>query len=106
MRLGAYDARLTPGSKVAELYNSHEASERHRHRYEVNPAYHDHLRSGGLDISGMSPDVRLAEFIELPDHPYFVASQAHNEFTSRLESPNPLFLGFVQAALVNKQKKA
>lgn len=99
MRLGAYTAQLTPGSLANQLYHDEKATERHRHRYEVNPAYHEQLKTAGLQLSGTSDNGRLAEFIELPNHPYFVASQAHNEFTSHLEKPNPLFLGFVQAAL-------
>ncbi len=104
MRLGACKAILEPGSIVAQLYGSAEAFERHRHRYEVNPDYHEKLRAGGMKLSGISPDRRLAEFIELPGHPYFVATQAHNELTSRLEKPNPLFYGFVKAALSNIHK--
>ncbi len=102
MRLGACRALLEEGSIVRQLYNAAEASERHRHRYEVNPDYHARLRAGGMKLSGISPDGRLAEFIELPGHPYFVATQAHNELTSRLEKPNPLFLGFIKAALAKK----
>ena len=99
MRLGEYPAVLRNGSIVAKLYGALEARERHRHRYEVNPEYHSILEQHGLVISGKSPDGRLAEFIELPDHPYFVATQAHNELTSRLEQPNPLFVGLVRAAI-------
>lgn len=99
MRLGSYLADLVPGSLAAHLYQNTRATERHRHRYEVNPNYHEILAQGGLVISGMSPDKRLAEFIELQNHPFFIASQGHNEFTSRLEKPNPLFFGFVKAAL-------
>mgnify|MGYP001608238327 CR=1 FL=1 len=73
--------------------------ERHRHRWEVNPEYYNVLTEHGLVFSGMSPDGKLVEFIELPLHPFFVASQAHNELTSRLETPNPLFYGFVEAAI-------
>jgi len=101
MRLGAYPAQLQTTSKVAELYGTDKAVERHRHRYEVNPAYHGILQNHGMRLSGMSPDKRLVEFIELPEHPYFVASQGHNELTSRLEKPNPLFYGFVRAATTN-----
>lgn len=98
MRLGACVAVLKQGSLVQKLYNAGTASERHRHRFEVNPEYHEILQKNGLVFSGTSKDGRLVEFVELPNHPYFVASQAHNELTSRLEEPNPLFLGFVQAA--------
>ncbi|RLE45972.1 hypothetical protein DRJ22_03095 [Candidatus Woesearchaeota archaeon] len=99
MRLGAYKTIIKPGTKIGQLYGSTETSERHRHRYEVNPEYHELLQENGIIFSGMSPDKRLVEFIELKDHPYFAASQAHNELTSRLEKPNPLFYGFIQAAL-------
>ncbi|RJQ15491.1 CTP synthase (glutamine hydrolyzing) [Candidatus Woesearchaeota archaeon] len=99
MRLGAYEAVLLKGSVVQQLYNAEKAVERHRHRYEVNPEYHQILQEKGMVFSGMSADKRLVEFIELPNHPYFVATQAHNELTSRLEKPNPLFYGFVKAAL-------
>jgi CTP synthase len=101
MRLGAYPARLTEGSLVAEAYGSTEVSERHRHRYEVNNAYRDALTKAGLHISGTSPDGRLVEFIELDRglHPYFVATQAHPELKSRPTRPHPLFASFVKAAV-------
>ncbi|MBI4016277.1 MAG: CTP synthase (glutamine hydrolyzing) [Candidatus Aenigmarchaeota archaeon] len=101
MRLGACKAVLEEGSLVAQLYGASTAVERHRHRYEVNPAYHEKLRARGMRLSGMSENRLLVEFIELSDHPFFVATQAHNELTSRLEKPNPLFYGFVRAALVH-----
>jgi len=103
MRLGAYEAVLKHGTIVHKLYGSDKASERHRHRYEVNPEFHEILQKNGLMFSGVSPDKRLVEFIELKDHPYFVATQAHPELTSRLEKPNPLFYGFVKAALEKKK---
>ncbi|MBD7916674.1 CTP synthase [Cellulomonas sp. Sa3CUA2] len=101
MRLGAYDARLAPGSVVAEVYGSEHVSERHRHRYEVNNAYRDKLEAAGLVISGVSPDRSLVEFVELPreEHPYYVATQAHPEFKSRPTRAHPLFAGLVAAAL-------
>ncbi|WP_307802197.1 CTP synthase [Cellulomonas dongxiuzhuiae] len=101
MRLGAYDARLTPGSVVAEVYGAERVSERHRHRYEVNNAYRDKLEAAGLVISGVSPDRSLVEFVELPreEHPYYVATQAHPEFKSRPTRAHPLFSGLVGAAL-------
>jgi CTP synthase len=105
MRLGAYKALLEKNSQVAQLYNSPEAWERHRHRFEVNPDYHDRLRVNGMRLSGMSENGRLVEFIELPGHPFFMATQAHNELTSRLEKPNPLFYGFIKAALAQSQKQ-
>ena len=99
MRLGAYEAVLTEGSLVNRLYQAITVSERHRHRYEVNPAYHQILTEHGLVFSGTSSDSRLVEFIELPDRDYFVATQAHPELLSRMEKPSPLFYGFIQACL-------
>ena len=103
MRLGAYDAVLTPGTIVHELYGTDKVSERHRHRYEVNNAYRDKLEEAGLVISGVSPDTSLVEFVELPreTHPYFVATQAHPEFKSRPTRSHPLFRGLVAAALAH-----
>lgn len=106
MRLGAQKAMLEKGSQVAQLYMLTEAVERHRHRYEVNPEYHDRLRVNGMRLSGLSEDGRLVEFIEIPSHPFFVATQAHNELTSRLEQPNPLFYGFVKAAVAQLRKQS
>ncbi|GGU57404.1 CTP synthase [Lentzea flava] len=101
MRLGAYIAKLTPGSQVATAYGSTEVSERHRHRYEVNNAYRGKLTDAGLVFSGLSPDGRLVEFVELPAdvHPFYVATQAHPELKSRPTKPHPLFAAFVKAAI-------
>jgi CTP synthase len=101
MRLGAYPARLAPGSLVADAYDNAEVSERHRHRYEVNNAYRDALSRAGMVISGTSPDGRLVEFVELDRarHPFFVATQAHPELKSRPTRPHPLFAAFVGAAV-------
>jgi CTP synthase len=99
MRLGAYTALLQKGSLVQSLYKSSEASERHRHRYEVNPDYHQILTEKGMIFSGSSEDGRLVEFIELPEHKFFAATQAHPELKSRMEFPSPLFYGFVRACL-------
>ena len=99
MRLGACKAILTEGTLLHSLYGSKEVSERHRHRYEVNPAYHEILTKNGMLFSGSSPDGRLVEFIELPHLKYFAATQAHPELKSRMESPAPLFFGFVKACL-------
>jgi len=99
MRLGSYPANLIKGSVVQSLYKTDIAEERHRHRYEVNPEYHQKLTENGLVFSGNSPDGRLVEFIELPDHKYFVATQAHPELKSRIDQPAPLFYGFVKACL-------
>jgi CTP synthase len=98
MRLGAQPAHLTPGSLAARVYGQELVYERHRHRWEVNPAYHDRLREAGLVISGMDKDGRLAEIIEIPGHPFFIAGQFHPELRSRPTRPHPLFRGFVQAA--------
>ncbi len=101
MRLGSYPAMLDPGSTVADAYGDKEITERHRHRYEVNNAYRDHLSKTGLVFSGLSPDKRLVEFVELPrdQHPFFVGTQAHPELKSRPTRPHPLFAAFVRAAL-------
>jgi CTP synthase len=99
MRLGAYPCLLTPGSKAAIAYGASEITERHRHRYEVNNEYREALTSHGMLISGVSPDKRLVEMVELPEHPYFVGCQFHPEFKSRPQAPHPLFQSFVAAAL-------
>ena len=104
MRLGAYPAILKEGTLAHKLYGKTEVNERHRHRYEVNPEYHKILEENGLIISGTSPDGKLAEFVELPNHPYFIATQAHPEFKSRPNKPHPLFDGLVKASLKNKNK--
>ena len=103
MRLGSYDARLTPGSQVALAYGDVVVSERHRHRYEVNPRYRSRLEEAGLVCSGLSPDGRLVEFIELPGHPFWVGTQAHPEFKSRPDQPHPLFRELVGAALARAE---
>ena len=99
MRLGAYPAMLEAGSQIAKLYGTEVVSERHRHRYEFNARYRRRLEDAGMRCSGSSPDGRLVEFIELPEHPYLVGTQAHPEFKSRPDRPHPLFLGLVDAAL-------
>ncbi|RLC27596.1 MAG: CTP synthetase [Deltaproteobacteria bacterium] len=99
MRLGAYTAVLKPNTRVRTLYNAEEVSERHRHRYEVNPEYHAVITQHGMVFSGASRDGRLVEFIELPNLRYFVATQAHPELKSRMDAPAPLFYGFVKACL-------
>lgn len=101
MRLWSYEAHLHKESLAAKLYNQTTVRDRHRHRYEVNPAYHDRLRDAGLVLSGFSPDGRLVEYIELKDHPFYLATQAHPEFTSRLTKPQALFVGFVKASIEN-----
>lgn len=101
MRLGNYRARLSPGSLVAELYGADHATERHRHRYEVNSAYRDRIEEAGLKVSGVSADHGLVEYVELDRtiHPFYLATQAHPEFTSRPTRPNPLFTGLIGAGL-------
>jgi len=105
MRLGTYAARLAEGSTVRRLYGDEPViTERHRHRYEVNNRYRTQLEAAGLRFPGLSPDERLVEFIELPDHPFFVATQAHPELKSRPNRPHPLFAGLVRAALQHQRE--
>ena len=99
MRLGAYPCQLGPGSRAEEIYGKNEISERHRHRYEVNNAYRETLSHHGMRLSGLSPDGMLVEIIELPNHPWYVATQFHPELKSRPAHPHPLFASFVQAAV-------
>ena len=99
MRLGAYEADLKPGSKIADIYGSTRISERHRHRYEVNTHYRGQLEKAGLLFSGMSPDGLLPETVEYPDHPWFVGVQYHPELKSKPFDPHPLFSSFVAAAI-------
>jgi CTP synthase len=99
MRLGIYPARLVEGSRARAVYGQEVVYERHRHRFEVNNRYRAALEGAGMVLSGMSPDGRLVEIVELRDHPWFVASQFHPEFKSRPERPHPLFHGFVATAL-------
>ena len=99
MRLGAYDATLTRGSRVAQIYGSTEISERHRHRYEVNTNYKDRLEQRGMRFSGMSPDGILPEIVEYEDHPWFIGVQFHPELKSRPFAPHPLFASFIGAAV-------
>lgn len=99
MRLGAYPARLKEGSLVAQVYGGLEISERHRHRYEVNASYIPKLEKAGMIFSGMSPDGRLPEIVELKDHPWFIGVQFHPELKSRPFEPHPLFASFIAAAV-------
>jgi CTP synthase len=107
MRLGAYPCKLTKGSTAAKAYGTTEISERHRHRYELN--YDSEsckaLEKAGLKVVGLSPDKKLVEVVELPDHPYFVACQFHPEFKSRPTTPHPLFDNLVKAALKYKGER-
>ena len=102
MRLGVYPAKLTPGSLAHRLYGEDLIYERHRHRYEVNNRYRNDLAAAGFELSGVSPDGRLVEIIEVPEHPFFIASQFHPELKSRPDDPHPLFSGFVAAAIERK----
>ena len=99
LRLGAYPCVLQPETLAHKLYGKTEISERHRHRYEVNNDYREVLTKNGMVLSGLSPDGRIVEMIELKEHPFFVATQAHPEFKSRPNLPHPLFKGFVKAAV-------
>jgi CTP synthase len=99
MRLGAYVAVLEEGSQVADIYGETVVSERHRHRYEFNPKFRSKFEDSGFSCSGTSPDGLLVEFIELPDHPFWVGTQAHPELKSRPNRPAPLFNSFIEAAL-------
>jgi len=99
MRLGSYQAKLAPGSKIAEVYGGTEISERHRHRYEVNMAYRERLEGKGLRFSGISPDGVLPETVEYADHPWFIGVQYHPELKSRPFEPHPLFRSFIGAAV-------
>ena len=104
MRLGAYPCVLAKGSLAAKLYGQSEISERHRHRYELDNCGEARkaLEAAGLSVSGLSPDGKLVEIVELRGHPYFIASQFHPEFKSRPTAPHPLFNGLVKAALKKK----
>ncbi|SEN46027.1 CTP synthase [Pseudorhodobacter antarcticus] len=99
MRLGAYNAKLTPGSRVAEVYGTLEIEERHRHRYEVDMTYRDKLEACGLMFSGMSPDGKLPEIVEVKGHPWFIGVQFHPELKSKPFAPHPLFADFIRAAV-------
>lgn len=103
LRLGDYPARLVKGSKVAEVYETTNVTERHRHRYEVNQTFTHQIEKGGLVISGKSPDGKLVEYVESPNNHYFVATQAHPEFRSRPMRAHPLFLGLLRAAKASAQ---
>lgn len=103
LRLGSYPCVLDKGSKSYALYGEEVIQERHRHRYEVNNEYRDELTSAGLSLVGKSPDGVIVEMLEIKDHPFFIATQAHPELKSRPNHPHPLFVGLVEAALNNKR---
>ena len=102
MRLGTYPCRLKADTLAYSLYQNEVIYERHRHRYEFNNTYRSLLVETGYEISGTSPDGRLVEIIEMPNHPFFIATQFHPEFRSRPNHPHPLFLGLVKAASAKK----
>ena len=104
LRLGSYPCILDKTSRAYELYGTETIHERHRHRYEVNNDYRAVLTEHGMKLSGLSPDGRIVEMCEIPDHPFFIATQAHPELKSRPNRPHPLFKGFVNAALAHKNK--
>ncbi len=104
LRLGAYPCVLEKGSLAEALYGECEISERHRHRYEVNNAYREALQEKGMRLSGLSPDGRIVEMIELLEHPFFIATQAHPEFKSRPDKAHPLFKGLIAAAAERKER--
>ncbi len=106
MRLGRYPCDLKPGSRAASTYGQSVIWERHRHRFEVNNAHREALAKAGLLFCGVSPDGRLVEMIELPDHPYFLASQFHPELKSRPDNPHPLFVGLVEAAISEHARRS
>ncbi len=103
MRLGAQPCHLVPGTLAARAYGEDVVYERHRHRWEVNPAYHEALQAGGMVLSGNSHNGRLTEIIELPDHPFFIAGQFHPELRSRPTRPHPLFRDFIGASLEHRE---
>jgi CTP synthase len=105
MRLGAYECRLTPGSRAAQIYGSTTVHERHRHRYEFNQKYESCLTDGGLTISGKTPDGKFVEVAELTEHPWYVAVQYHPEFQSKPLHPHPLFRDFVRASYEHRSRK-
>ena len=102
MRLGSYDAKLKDNSKIRKIYKSKLIKERHRHRYEVNIAFKDKFEKKGMIFSGLSPDNKLPEIIELKNHPWFIGVQFHPEFKSRPLAPHPLFSSFIKAAKNHK----
>ena len=101
LRLGSYPCVLDKSSIAYSLYGEEEIHERHRHRYEVNNDYRNVLKEHGMKLTGISPDGRIVEMIEIENHPWFVCTQAHPELKSRPNRPHPLFKGFIEASLKN-----
>ncbi len=104
MRLGSQACRIEPETRAAACYGEGVIHERHRHRYEFNPQYREEFARKGMIVSGLNPDSGLAEIVEIPDHPWFLAVQFHPEFKSKPPAAHPLFSGFVEAAL-NRQER-
>ena len=105
-RLGDYECQLNPGTHAYRLYGKEMIKERHRHRYEFNNFYRNEITDKGMVISGQSPDDKLVEMVEIPDHPWYIGVQFHPEFKSRPNRPHPLFASFIKAALDKKNKAA
>ncbi|HBQ26442.1 MAG TPA: CTP synthase, partial [Syntrophomonas sp.] len=105
MRLGVYPCKLVEGSIAFKTYGISNISERHRHRYEINNDFRQILENNGMKISGLSPDERLVEIVEISEHPWFVACQFHPEFGSRPNRPHPLFTGLIGKAIEYRKKK-
>ena len=105
MRLGKQLAVLAEGSKAQECYDASEVWERHRHRYEFNYAYRSQFAAHGMEVSGTSPDRKLVEIVELPDHPWFIAVQFHPEFKSQPTRAHPIFAGFIGGAIARHQQR-
>lgn len=105
MRLGSYPCRLAPGSLAAKTYGKEDIDERHRHRFEFNSAYRERIEKAGMKCSGLSPDGKLVEIVEIPEHPWFLGAQFHPEFKSKPLNPHPLFRGFVEAALEHRKQR-
>ena len=105
LRLGSYPCVLDKSSKAYQLYGEEVIHERHRHRYEVNNDYREVLQQHGMLLAGQSPDGRIVEMIELPEHPWFIGTQAHPELKSRPNRPHPLFKGFVEASVKHMEEK-
>jgi CTP synthase len=106
MRLGGYPCRIKEGTLAHRIYGQTDIRERHRHRYEVNQKYLPALREHGLVISGLSPDGKFVEMVELPDHPWFLGCQFHPEYRSRPVDPHPLFVSYIAAAIEEKRRRA
>ena len=105
MRLRSYEARLKKGTLISNIYKSSKINERHRHRYEVNINFKEEFEKKGMIFSGLSPDLKLPEIVELKNHPWFIGVQFHPEFKSRPLAPHPLFSSFIKAAKINSKKQ-